>query len=443
MKLKKKHAVALLPFLYSAAASASWKTFVVFCICGMVLLALFVAPGLALVAGMATNNANQNNACPSGGCLIEPAPTCIGPGCQSAPPRALAEIAEQVVSSSQVEEAPVDEKGTMEPVPRVERGQAKKAANGTGVLALGPWDALELWTKGAYKNSTSHRALQRSGRALPVLLRTLHNHDGEESTPERQQQWDALQRCMYRVAGSNRCSLQTVQELTASLRPQTSVFDIPVVRNMLRALGRENAKRAVSTSRPPTPRNNGVTFGEVDFHGGTGCPNFGSLTSSISPDGKSLSVIFSDFVVDLDGQLSGSSQGVCFYHIPVSIGPYATEVDFSADHRGFVDLSNLADLDFLTDYDISGHDADSYRHIILGPESRDFIRTDNVRLYFGSSTPDQLLVFNDGLLTTPDFDFSTMALDSTDYIIYSDAWRNGPVGMALTMAGTLVVLLIG
>ena len=96
-----------------------------------------------------------------------------------------------------------------------------------------------------------------------------------------------------------------------------------------------------------------ISLGQPGY-GGNGCPQ-GSVNTTISPDGKTVSILFDQFSLKAGG-LSGRSMDrkSCNVSIPVHVPQGMSVSVFKVDYRGFNSLPQGASSQFNVEYFFAG-----------------------------------------------------------------------------------------
>ena len=141
--------------------------------------------------------------------------------------------------------------------------------------------------------------------------------------------------------------------LVSSLLLAHSVFAIPLVRPLPDRVRRD------------------VTLGEPTY-GGSGCPS-SSASTSLSPDGTSLSVIFDGFSVTAGGS-SGRyfSRKNCDTSIPVTVPNGYRVAVVGIDYRGGISVPCGAFFDFTADYVWDGTQTPLFVQRFVGERTGDY-----------------------------------------------------------------------
>ncbi len=110
----------------------------------------------------------------------------------------------------------------------------------------------------------------------------------------------------------------------------------------------------------------------VPGYGGTGCPG-GSVSTTLSPDGKSLSLIFDEYQVSAGGDTGRSfDRKSCNVAIPVHVpNGYSISV-LSVDYRGFNYLPAGANSQFNVEYFFAGSRGPAFRRSFWGALESDY-----------------------------------------------------------------------
>ncbi len=107
-------------------------------------------------------------------------------------------------------------------------------------------------------------------------------------------------------------------------------------------------------------------------YGGNGCPN-GSASATLSPDGKSLSVIFDQFVTEA-GPASGRTldRKSCNIAVPVFVpGGFSVSI-LAVDYRGFVGLPAGASARLQAEYFFAGMQGPRFAQDFRGRIDQDY-----------------------------------------------------------------------
>ena len=115
----------------------------------------------------------------------------------------------------------------------------------------------------------------------------------------------------------------------------------------------------------------GITLGVPGF-GGTGCPA-GTVSATVSPDAKSLSLIFDQFTVAAGGTTGTSfDRKSCNVAIPVHVPNGFSVSVLAVDYRGYNHLPSQAASQFNVEYFFAGTRGPSFRRSFYGPLDSDY-----------------------------------------------------------------------
>jgi hypothetical protein len=107
-------------------------------------------------------------------------------------------------------------------------------------------------------------------------------------------------------------------------------------------------------------------------YGGTGCPD-GSVSATLSPDQKSLSLIFDQYEVSAGGSTGRSfDRKSCNVAIPVHVPQGMSVSVLSVDYRGFNHLARGASSQFNVEYFFAGGRGPAFRRSFYGPLDADY-----------------------------------------------------------------------
>ncbi len=108
-------------------------------------------------------------------------------------------------------------------------------------------------------------------------------------------------------------------------------------------------------------------------YGGTGCPT-DSVSATLSPDAKSLSLLFNEYQINVGGT-SGMSfnRKSCNIAIPVHVPQGLSVSILKIDYRGFNFLPAGASSQFNVEYFFAGSQGPTFRKNFLGPINTDYL----------------------------------------------------------------------
>lgn len=120
-----------------------------------------------------------------------------------------------------------------------------------------------------------------------------------------------------------------------------------------------------------------VRLGQPEY-GGTGCPA-GSASVALSPDAKSLSMLFDSFVVEAGGT-SGRNldRKTCNLAVPVHVPQGYSVSIFQIDYRGFNSLPYGAYSRFNVEYFFAGSQGPSYQRRFDGDLEEQYLLRNNL-----------------------------------------------------------------
>lgn len=166
-------------------------------------------------------------------------------------------------------------------------------------------------------------------------------------------------------------------------------------------------------------------------YGGTGCPG-GSASVALSPDAKSLSILFDSYVVEAGGA-SGVQTGrkTCNIAIPVHIPQGFSVSVFKVDYRGFNSLPYGAYSRFNVEYFFAGSRGPSYTKTFNGQLNRDYLLSNTLTagsMVWSNCGEDVILRANSSMMvrTNNSYDEAFSTVDSADLragLIYHFQWR--------------------
>lgn len=107
-------------------------------------------------------------------------------------------------------------------------------------------------------------------------------------------------------------------------------------------------------------------------YGGNGCPS-GTASAVVSPDGKSLSIIFDQFVTEA-GQGSGRTldRKSCNIAVPVHVPNGFSISILAVDYRGFVSLPQGASAKLTAEYFFAGMRGPQFVKDFIGRQDTDY-----------------------------------------------------------------------
>ncbi|EYR81693.1 MULTISPECIES: DUF4360 domain-containing protein [unclassified Shinella] len=108
-------------------------------------------------------------------------------------------------------------------------------------------------------------------------------------------------------------------------------------------------------------------------YGGSGCPA-NSVAATLSPDGKALSLLFDEYVVEAGGETGKSfDRKTCNVAIPVHVPQGRSVSVLAIDYRGFNQLPRGARSQFNVEYFFAGTRGPAFRQTFTGPQEKDYL----------------------------------------------------------------------
>lgn len=115
-----------------------------------------------------------------------------------------------------------------------------------------------------------------------------------------------------------------------------------------------------------------ISLGEPGY-GGTGCPA-GTVSVTLSPDAKSLSLLFDQYQLAVGGETGKSfDRKSCNIAIPVHVPQGLSVSILNIDFRGFNYLPQGATSQFNVEYFFAGTRGPSFRRLFRGPIAQDYL----------------------------------------------------------------------
>ena len=111
----------------------------------------------------------------------------------------------------------------------------------------------------------------------------------------------------------------------------------------------------------------------IPGYGGTGCPD-GTVSATLSPDAKSLSLLFDQYQVAVGGTTGKSfDRKSCNIAIPVRVPSGMSVSILKIDYRGFNHLPQSATSQFNVEYFFAGTRGPSFQRIFRGVLDEDYL----------------------------------------------------------------------
>lgn len=120
-----------------------------------------------------------------------------------------------------------------------------------------------------------------------------------------------------------------------------------------------------------------IIMGTAQFTG-TGCNNQ-NANATLSADGRIISLIFDDYVVNAKGEATPMMQKNCLIQIPIQAPPGYSVSLFSIDYRGFVGVTQGGKIAISADYSFAGQTSRRYSKSFVGPKNENYIFRNELR----------------------------------------------------------------
>jgi hypothetical protein len=189
---------------------------------------------------------------------------------------------------------------------------------------------------------------------------------------------------------------------------------------------------ALSTSllSAPAMASDDISLGEPGY-GGSGCPQ-GSASTILSPDGKALSILFDEFMVEAGGDTRKRvARKTCNIAIPVHVPQGFSVSIIDVDYRGYNSLPRGAQATFTAEYFFAGQRGPRYRKNFRGFTDDEFLISNKLgvhALVWSKCGADVNLRVNTGMMvrTNRYKDEALSMVDSADFaagIVYQLQWK--------------------
>ena len=114
-------------------------------------------------------------------------------------------------------------------------------------------------------------------------------------------------------------------------------------------------------------------------YGGKGCPQ-GTVSTTLSPDNKELSLIFDEFMVEAGGEERRIVRKSCNIAVPVHV-PNGFSISLvEVDYRGYVSLPSQARATFSAEYFFAGKKGPQYRKNFTGYTDDEYLLSNTLGL---------------------------------------------------------------
>jgi hypothetical protein len=172
-----------------------------------------------------------------------------------------------------------------------------------------------------------------------------------------------------------------------------------------------------------------ISLGEPGY-GGTGCPD-GTVSVTLSPDHKSLSLLFDQYQVEVGGSTGKSfDRKSCNIAIPVFVPQGYTVSILKIDFRGFNHLPQSATSQFNVEYFFAGERGPAFRKDFRGPLDEDYLINNELTarsiVWSGCGADVNLRTNSSMRVRTVSNKEAMSSIDSEDVnaaIIYTLQWR--------------------
>ena len=174
---------------------------------------------------------------------------------------------------------------------------------------------------------------------------------------------------------------------------------------------------------------NDISLGTPGY-GGNGCPaNSASVT--LSPDAKSLSIIFDQFIVEAGGMFRSTERKTCNIAIPVHVPQGMSVSVIDVDYRGYVALPAGAQARLTAEYFLAGYLGPRFDKQFIGKTDTDYQFSNAIGVQAQVWSPcgaDTILRVNAAMLvrTNRYNDEALATVDSADFkagMLYKLQWK--------------------
>jgi hypothetical protein len=169
-----------------------------------------------------------------------------------------------------------------------------------------------------------------------------------------------------------------------------------------------------------------IRLGEPGY-GGNGCPA-GSASATLSPDQKSLSIIFDQYVVETNNTTRLARKS-CNVAIPVHVPQGYSISIISVDYRGYVNLPQGSTARFTAEYFFAGKQGPRFAKDWFGYTDSDYTLANNIgveALVWSPCGADTTLRVNSGMMVRSTRGQALATVDSADFnagIVYQIQWK--------------------
>lgn len=187
----------------------------------------------------------------------------------------------------------------------------------------------------------------------------------------------------------------------------------------------------LTSTASANPNPNDVYLGEPGY-GGNGCPQ-GTASTVLSPDQKSLSILFDDYYVEAGGGARSRriARKSCNIAIPVHVPQGWSVSIIDIDYRGYNSLPRGAQSTFNVEYFFAGRRGPKISETFRGSLDDEFMVTDKLgvgALVWSSCGADVNLRVNTSMMvrTNSRKDEALSTVDSADFkagLVYHLQWK--------------------
>lgn len=116
----------------------------------------------------------------------------------------------------------------------------------------------------------------------------------------------------------------------------------------------------------------------IPGYGGSGCPS-NSVSATLSPDQKALSLLFDEYIVQAGGETGKTlDRKTCNVAIPVHVPQGRSVSVLAVDYRGFNQLPKGARSQFSVEYFFAGARGPSFAKTFTGPKEEDYLISNDI-----------------------------------------------------------------
>ena len=186
---------------------------------------------------------------------------------------------------------------------------------------------------------------------------------------------------------------------------------------------------ALVLSAPAFATHDDISLGEPGY-GGTGCPD-GTVSVTLSPDQKSLSLLFDEYQLAVGGETGKSfDRKSCNIAIPVHVPQGLSVSILKIDFRGFNHLPYQATSQFNVEYFFAGTRGPAFRRDFRGPLDEDYLINNELKaeaiVWSGCGADVNLRTNSSMRIKTVGNKEAMASIDSEDVsaaIVYQLQWR--------------------